>query len=418
MGQPFLSSMSSDVATLLPPCRSDAAFVDALEIGGPDESPDREGLQEAAQRLLRDRLGSAEAPATTAFACGTVGVQADQTHYSDGFGLFLPLRQGVAVAARRASTTRITFGGRGETWSDDASSPPPWVVAGRRVLQELLADQPVEVAVESTVPGVCRDGYLAALAVALMRVVRALDVPTAVDLDSVQGLRDDLVPLLAAELGTAFNLPYSTGYLLATFGGTEPPFTLVDTTTREHLPVETEARTALRWAVVDPGGGVPQTAAFHRRRRKQAESALRVLRENGFPDLEAFRDLEHRTLEDAVSVLPEDLGPVARHLVTENRRVQKHVAAMRRADWQMIGALMLMSHASQRDQWGGTTPAADAVVEEAESRTHDGLYGACTTGRTGAVLVVGRPTGFGEELRRLVDAVAPRLDRPPRLLAP
>jgi galactokinase len=413
-----MSSDAPSVPSLLPPARDEDAYAAAPEALDEAAPPDPDTLEQQARAFLHDRLGPSGTPAVTASACGTVAVQADQTHYSDGFGLFMPLRHGVAVAARTAEAARITFAGASETWTDEAASPPPWVVATRRILQELLVDQPVEVAVVSTVPGVCRDGYLGALAVALTRVVRALDVPAAVDLDSVERLRDDLMPFLAGEIGAAFEQPYSTGYLLATFAGPDPAFTLVDTTTYEHLPVETEARTALRWAVVAPDGDAPRAADFHRRRQEEAEEALGVLRTNGFDDLTAFRDLEHRDLDRATRVLSDDLQPVARHLVTENRRVQKHVAAMRRSDWQMIGALMLMSHASQRDHWHGTTAAADAVVAEAETRTHDGLYGACMTGRTGAVLVVGRPRAFDDELRRLADAVEAHHGYTPRMLAP
>jgi galactokinase len=413
-----MSSDASSATSLLPPTWDEVTYAETPEALDTTASPEPDTLEQQARAHLHDRLGPSDAAASTAYACGTVGVQADQTHYSNGFGLFMPLRHGVAVAAREADAFRITFAGDAETWTDETASLPPWVVAVRRILQELLADQQVEVAVVSTVPGACRDGYLAALAVAVMRVVRALNVSPAVDLNSVQRLRDDLLPFLAGEIGAAFEQPYSTSYLLATFAGPDPAFTLVDTTTLEHLPVETEARTALRWVVVHPDGGTPRPAEFHRRRRDQAEEALRVLRANGFDELDAFRDLEHRDLEAATDVLPDDLQPVARHLVTENRRVQKHVAAMRRSDWQMIGALMLMSHASQRDHWGGTTDAADVVVEEAETRTHDGLYGACMTGRTGAVLVVARPRAFESELRRLSEAVDARRGRSPRLLAP
>ena len=413
-----MSPDSSPSAAFVPPFYADDAFVGTPEQFEEYEAPGADGLQRRARDLLKERMGTATAPVSTSFACGTVGVQADQTHYSDGFGLFLPLRQGVAVAARYAETTQITFAGHEETWTDEAEAPPSWLVAMRRILQELLADHQVEVAVVSTVPGICRDGYLAALAVAVMRVVRALDVSTAIDLNSVQSLRDDLVPLLAGEIGTALDCPYSTGYLLATFAGPEPAFTLVDTATREHLPVETEARTALRWAVLDPGAPEPRPVEFHRQRQAQARDALRRLRENGFSGLTSFRELEHRDLDDAIAVLPEALCPVVRHLVTENRRVQKHVAAMRRSDWQMIGALLLMSHASQRDEWEGTSTAADRIVAEAESRTHDGLYGACMTGRSGAVIVAGRPNAFERELRQLSNEVADAHGHAPHILAP
>jgi galactokinase len=267
-------------------------------------------------------------------------------------------------------------------------------------------------------PETCRDGFLAALAVALMRVVRRLDVPPTVNLDHVESLRDVLVPLLAGEIGTVLDQPYSTAYLLATFAGPDPAFTLVDTATREHLPVATEARTALQWAVLDVRAQAPRSPDFHRRRREQATEALEHLRAGGFAGLDAFRDLEHRDLERAAEAVPSALAPVVRHLVTENRRVQKQVAAMRRSDWQMIGALLLMSHASQRDDWGGTHDAADAVVEEAETRTHDGLYGACMTGRSGAVLLTGWPDNFERGLQHLANAVESALGHPPRILAP
>lgn len=409
--------MSSDgsSAAALPPVLPEEPFASSSERFGGDESPDHDVLQRRARELLTQRMGATGASISTAYACGVVGVQADQTHYSDGFGLFMPLQQGVAVAARRAEASRVTFAGAERTWSDEAENPPPWVMTVRRVLQDVLVDRQVEVAVVSTVPCVCRDGYLAALTVAITRVVRALDISTAIDLNSVQSLRDDLVPLLAGEIGTAFDQPYSTGYVLAAIAGAEPAFTLVDTATREHLPVETDARTSLRWAVVDPGEHEPLSPAFHRRRKEQAEQALRVLRENGFDGLTAFRDLEHRDLEEAVHVLPDELKSVTRHLVTENGRVQKHVAAMRRSDWQMIGALLLMSHASQREHWESSTAAVNAIVDETESRMHGGLYGACMTGRSGAVLVAGRTNAFGEELRHLVEAVVPT-GPPPRIL--
>lgn len=412
----FMSSERSSSVLRVPPSLRDEAFVDEPENVEAHDATGREVLEEWAHSLLVDRMGGGD-DVSTAHAYGVIAVQADQTHYSDGFGLFMSLRQGVAVAARRADASRVVFAGRAD------EEPPedrrlPWVAVVQRLLHELIAEEEVEVAVVSTVPGTCRDGYLAALAVATTRVVRALDVSTTVDLSSVQDLRDELVPFLAAEIGAAFDCPYSSGYVLATFAGAEPAVTLVDTATREHLPVETEARSALRWAVIHPHGSEPPSTEFHRRRQRQAGKALEVLRANGFASLTAFRDLEHRDLVRAVSALPDSLRPVARHLVTENRRVQKHVLAMRRSDWQMVGGLLLMSHASQRDNWESTTRSADAVVEEVEAETNSALYGACMTGRAGAVLVAGRPGSFGHGLRRLSDAVTGTLGEPPRILVP
>jgi galactokinase len=50
-----------------------------------------------------------------------------------------------------------------------------------------------------------------------------------------------------------------------------------------------------------------------------------------------------------------------------------------------------MSHASRRDEWGGTSAEANFIVEQVETMTLDGIYGACMTGRGGYVILVGQP---------------------------
>jgi galactokinase len=99
-------------------------------------------------------------------------------------------------------------------------------------------------------------------------------------------------------------------------------------------------------------------------------------------------------------------------LVTDNRRVQKMVAAMRRSDWQMVGALLLMSHASRRTEWECTTPEADFIVDHVEERTVNGLYGACMTGRSGYVLLVGQPHAVTLAVEPLQEAFEERFGRP------
>jgi len=90
--------------------------------------------------------------------------------------------------------------------------------------------------------------------------------------------------------------------------------------------------------------------------------------------------------------------------------VQKHVAAMRRGDWQMIGALLLMSHASLRDHLEGTTRLADEVIEAVESMTLKGVYGACMTSRDGLILVTGRPHALDDLLDTIPDTVSRAAD--------
>jgi len=362
-------------------------------------------LQRRARRTLVDRLGQAGSPISTTWCSGTVAVQASQTHYSAGFALHLPLQQGVAVALRRADWPRLVFAADDRVWTPDAGSPPVWVRSAFSVLRATGGTMDLEAAVVSDVPPGCRDGSLAALAVALVRAVRDLGVGANLDVERVETIRTALVPRLAEQLASATEQPFSESYLLAAVAGNGPAFTLVDTATREYLPVETEARAALGWAVVDPMGAAPRPPDFHRRRREQAEAALTTLSTEGFDGLGSFRDLEHHDLERAARLVDPPLASVVRHLVSENRRVQKHVAALRRGDWQMVGGLLLMSHASLREDWQGTHAAADTLVEAVESHPHHGLYGACMTERGGAVLVVGRPNEFETGLQSLVETL-------------
>jgi len=67
----------------------------------------------------------------------------------------------------------------------------------------------------------------------------------------------------------------------------------------------------------------------------------------------------------------------ARHVVTENERVLETVAALRAGDIRDVGALLLASHASMRDDFEISTPALDLAVESVMAA---GAIGARMTG--------------------------------------
>jgi len=79
--------------------------------------------------------------------------------------------------------------------------------------------------------------------------------------------------------------------------------------------------------------------------------------------------------------LPAPLDRRARHVITENERVDGAVTALGRGDLDELGALLDASHASLRDRYEVCTPAVQAAVE----RLHGG-------GALGARLIGG---GFG-----------------------
>jgi galactokinase len=115
-------------------------------------------------------------------------------------------------------------------------------------------------------------------------------------------------------------------------------------------------------------------------RRSECETAARTL----------GRSLRDVTLPDLEN-LPEKIYRRARHVVTENARVQNAAAALKRNNLDEFGCLMHESHRSLRDDYEVSCRELDVMVEIASSL--DGVYGSRMTGG-----------GFGGCTVNLVDA--------------
>lgn len=323
----------------------------------------------AARKAFERAFG--QSPDGVAAAHGYVPLLAEHTDVLPGFGLLARLPSTVAVAARRAET---------------------WAVAGtagafERLARGILGEgKGWQLAVASAGPELDPEAWVGAAGAALLR---ATDTPA--------GGRH-----VAAAGGTVLGHPYGAAYPLASLDG--GGVVLVDAGGDEALELETPPDLGL--AVLD-GGGEPIPAAARQERAARAERALAELRAGGFPDLTSLRRLEHRDLPAALGAVSPGLRPLLRHLVTEDRRVPRLVAALRRSDLQLFGALLLMSHASRREDEGVCPPAAETVVEAVGEA--DGVYGARLVGPGGAarLLVVGRTF----LLPRFLDRTAERLAR-------
>ncbi|MFP8876201.1 MAG: galactokinase, partial [Myxococcota bacterium] len=91
-------------------------------------------------------------------------------------------------------------------------------------------------------------------------------------------------------------------------------------------------------------------------RRSQCEEVARSL------DKAQLRDLDPEELEAGAAALEPVLLRRARHVVTENARVEAAARAMRAGDSENLGELMTRSHASLRDDFEVSSPALDAIV--------------------------------------------------------
>lgn len=93
-------------------------------------------------------------------------------------------------------------------------------------------------------------------------------------------------------------------------------------------------------------------------RRAQCEAVAQAL---GVP---ALRDISARELVAAKSRLDPVAYRRARHVISENARTLAAAEAMAEGDILSLGALMVASHASMRDDFEITLPAIDTLVQE------------------------------------------------------
>ncbi|MBU2918860.1 galactokinase [Psychrosphaera sp. F3M07] len=77
----------------------------------------------------------------------------------------------------------------------------------------------------------------------------------------------------------------------------------------------------------------------------------------------ALRDVTLAELESAKSEIDSVLYKRARHVVTENTRTEQALIALRENDLQLMGELMLSSHASLREDFEVTTKEMDYLVD-------------------------------------------------------
>ena len=365
---------------------------------------------DAARALFADHFDASPDTPSAVYQQAPLAVQADHTHYSEGFALLAAGPYGVAVAAWPApdGVSRLAEPDAPARVSlPSGTSPRSSDSLTARVVRAMLnattdAAPALDVAVAHTLPDVCRDAYSAALARALHRIL--------VQHGSAEGPPpfDRSFPEIAhAVLPDAQGRPCSRAYPLAVSEAAHreerlAPFVLVDTPAGDVLPVPAEYGDTIQWgffATTPPSQYTPGTS---KRRKTRAQAALSALQStDDFADLKTFSDLEHRALDRALRQVDDVHQPVVRHLVTENRRVQKHVVALRHGDGQMSGALLHMTHASLQSTWDGSSAAADFLVEQAEGYTESGLYGAGMTGRDGYVLTVGRRPAYHAHVRTL-----------------
>jgi galactokinase len=193
---------------------------------------------------------------------------------------------------------------------------------------------------------------------------------------------------------------------------------------REHAAVEIDCRSLSHRYVQ-----LPENAAFiavntmvkhalgasaYRERVQECAAAVEAIARQ-FPNVASLRDVSPEQFKVVENLLPPIVARRARHVVTEDDRVERFMAASAQGDLAAMGKLMLESHASLQNDYEVSCAELDFLVYRA--MTVEGVYGSRMTGGGfgGCTVTMLRPDAadrFREEIARAYEErfqITPRI---------
>jgi len=123
--------------------------------------------------------------------------------------------------------------------------------------------------------------------------------------------------------------------------------------------------------ILDTGTRRGLVESAYNERRSQCEQAARALGVKSLRDVHSVEALKNLPVEESVKKR-------ARHIITENARVQQAAQAIQQGDMARLGALFNASHESLRDDFEVTNDALNWMAEAAQEDA--ACYGARMTG--------------------------------------
>jgi galactokinase len=118
-------------------------------------------------------------------------------------------------------------------------------------------------------------------------------------------------------------------------------------------------------------------AGEYNQRRAGCEAAVRSLKK-WLPQIRALRDVSLEQLEKHKAELAPETYRLARHVVSENARVEEAAGVLQRGELRDFGRLMYESHRSLRDDYQVSCKELDVMVDLASQQP--GVIGARMTG--------------------------------------
>ena len=308
----------------------------------------------------------------TAFGPGRVNLIGEHTDYNDGLALAFAISDGVRVRAtalpgRFLEAIAVDLDECDGFELDQPENAPGWRGFVRGAAGELqragVSLRGARLEISGTVPRGAGLSSSAALEVALTL--------------ALIGLTQEPGPgrLELARLCSRIENDWvgaHTGLLdqLASLSGEDDQALRIDFRSLEVRPVALELGD-YKLVTLDSGESHANAASGYNERRSECAQACEEL---------GIGSLRDATLE-TIGRLPSPLSERARHVLTENERVEEAVEVLERRDLKALGRLLSASHASLRDDYEISTPAVERAVELL-----------CESGAAGARIVGG---GFG-----------------------
>jgi galactokinase len=314
-------------------------------------------------------------PEAVGRAPGRVNLIGEHTDYNAGLclPLALPRSASAAVASRPDGSLRLRSGSFTESWEGTLEELAPGSTSGWAgyvtgvlwALRQGGLDVPgLDIRIDSDVPIGAGLSSSAALECAVaVAVAGLLDLP--LDERVRTRLAHACVRAETEYVGAPTGGMDQTVAMLATEGAALLIDFEDDTTSDVPLPV---AEAGLTLVVTDTGVEHAHATGGYAERRADCEAAASAL---------GLDTLRQATPADLERLTDERLQRRARHIVTENARVEGAVTAIRDSDWQALGLLLDASHHSLRDDFEVSCPELDLAVTTAREA---GALGARMTG--------------------------------------
>ncbi|MEU4764401.1 galactokinase [Actinosynnema sp. NPDC023794] len=350
-----------------------------------------------------------DAPSGVWSAPGRVNLIGEHTDYNDGFVLPFALPHRTAVAASARDDGQLHVATVGDDGVVQQAAPvrvadlEPGAVGGWAaypagvawVLREQGLTTGANLVIAGDVPAGAGLSSSHALECAVALALLGLDGRPADDLPRiarwVQRAENEFVGAPTGLLDQTASLCCAEAHVL---------FLDVRSFKAEQVPFDA-AEHGLEVLVIDTRASHSHTDGGYGARRAGCERAASIL---GVP---ALRDVDVSGLDGALARLPEELRPLARHVVTENERVLAAVELLRTGRLAELGPLLDGSHASLRDDYRVSAPELDVAVDAAKAA---GALGArMTGGGFGGSAIALVPVGRHDEVvRRVLAAFAGR----------